>query len=184
MHPADVAEHVAVSVDLLRERLARRPELLASEPFLESAIDLFIPFTLRTRATVTTAIPSGLVAPGGQRFGSPQRIVDLAARPVETPLLLAMELADYDGQPPTAELLLPDRSPLPKEQWPGSLNWQGVILEHHKYDRPWFCRPGLREYHTHPQHDDDPWDAHREGLPLHTLVENLLDDLTRRFIAE
>lgn len=183
MHPADVADHVADSVAVLRDRLAERPELRAGSPLVDGDVHLFIPFTLLVRQVVDAALPSGLVAPGGENIAVASRVVLLGAPPEERPLLLAFELDDYDAQPPTAELLLPDRSPLPPEQWPKSLNWQGVIQGHPNYDRPWFCRRGLREYHSHPQHEDDPWDLHREALPLHSVVEELLGDLSRRFIG-
>lgn len=184
MHPADVADYVAESVAVLRDRLGERPDLGAGSPQLEGDVHLFIPFTLLSRQVVDAVMPSGLIAPGGADLAVANRVVLLGAPPVERPLLLAFELDDYDAQPPTAELLLPDRSPLPPGQWPKSLNGQGVIHGHRDYDRPWFCRRGLREYHSHPQHEVDPWDLHREALPLHSIVEELLSDLSRRFIGE
>lgn len=184
MHPADVAEYVAESVAILRDRLGERPQLRAGSPELERDVYLFVPFTLLTRQVVDAVLPSGLVAPGGADLAVANRVVLLGAPPVERPLLLALQLDDYDAQPPTAELLLPDRSPLPAAQWPKSLNGQGVISGHPDYDRPWFCRRGLREYHSHPQHEDDPWDLHREELPLHSVIEELLSELSRRFIGE
>lgn len=132
---------------------------------------------------VEEAVPSPLMLPGGRRVAIVARVPVLGAPKVERPMLLALNLTDFDGQPPTAELLLPDRTPLPAGEWPGSLDGQGIVNGHRDYNRPWFCRRGLREYHTHPQHEDNPWDAHREGLPLHSLIEELLGELAGRFVA-
>ncbi|HEX8092821.1 hypothetical protein [Jatrophihabitans sp.] len=183
MHPADVAEHVAASVEVLRERLSERPELGAGTAVLEDDVRLYIPFTVRVRQMVDTAVPSSLLGPGGVNLAFGARVVLLGAPPEERALLLAMDLTDYDAQPPTAELLLPDRSPLPATQWPKSLDGQGVVPGHRDYDRLWFCRRGLREYHTHHEHEDDPWDRHREGLALHSVVEELLHEFSTRFIG-
>lgn len=184
MHPADVAEHVATSVAVLQERLSECPKVRAGTVVLEDEVHLYIPFTVRVRQTVDAALPSGLFGPGGVGLATGVRVIDLGVQPEERSLVLAMDLSDYDAQPPTAELLLPDRSPLPAEQWPKSLNGQGVVLGHPDYPRPWFCRRGLREYHTHPQHEDDPWDLHREGLPLHGVVEELLHEFSSRFLGD
>ena len=32
----------------------------------------------------------------------------------------------------------------------------------------------MREFHTHPQHQDQSWDLYREQLPLHAIVLELL----------
>lgn len=184
MHPADVAEHVASSYVELVRRLEDRPELTSGPPQLEHDVKLFIPFDLTARRVVDAGLPSDLVLPGGRPVGVVHRAVLLGEPPTTRQLLLALDLTDYDSQPSTAELLLPDRSPLPADEWPKSVDVLGVVNGHRDYDRPWFCRPGLREYHTHPQHEDDPWDRHREGLPLHDVVLGLLTDLSRRFIGK
>lgn len=94
-----------------------------------------------------------------------------------------MELNGYDSLPPTAELLLPDRSPLPPSDWPKSIGGQGIVHDSKDYGRPFFCRRGLREYHSHSQHEDDPWDAYREHLALHQIVMELLRDMRDTWIG-
>lgn len=40
---------------------------------------------------------------------------------------------------------------------------------------PFLCVPGVREYHEHPAHSNDPWLRHRDGVEgsLHFLLEIL-----------
>jgi hypothetical protein len=183
VHPADVAEYVADSVQALRERLRACPGLLANEPVLEHGTDLYIGFVKIERRLLRQAVSIGLEVPGGGTALRVHQVPDLGVPPVRRELILRMDLTDYDGQPPTAELLLPDRSPLPAEQWPKELGNQGIVRGHPEYGRPFFCRRGLREYHSHPRHEDDPWDRHREELTLHALVLELLLDLRDRWIV-
>lgn len=110
------------------------------------------------------------------------RVIELTP-PRTVGRVLALNLTQYDAQPPTAELLDAARRPLPPEAWPREFGPQGIVPEHPLFRRPFFCRRGLREYHTHFQHEDDPWDRHREGLPLHAVVVELLHDLGVRWIA-
>lgn len=183
MHPADVAEHVAESVDVLRDRLRVRPELANGDPVLEADIRLYVGFDKIDRELVAHAVDTGLLTPGGQRAALVHQVPLLGAPPTVRPLVLHMDLTDFDGQPPTAELLLPDRTPLPPEQWPKAIGGQGIVRDHKDYGRPFFCRRGLREYHSHPQHEDDPWDRHREHLALDALVIELLDGLRNKWIG-
>lgn len=53
--------------------------------------------------------------------------------------------------------------------------------DHPMYHRPFFCRRGLREYHSHEQHEEDPWAAWRDALSLRTIVLELLGDLRVRW---
>jgi hypothetical protein len=183
LHPADVTEHVADSVQRLRERLRAYPDLEAREPLLENGTDLYIGFVKVERTLMQASVATGLLGPHGEGTALVCQVPDLGTRPVRRDLILHMDLVDFDGQPPTAQLLLADRSPLPAGQWPKALGNQGIVQGHHAYDRPFFCRRGLREYHTHPQHEDDPWDRHREALSLDALVIELLADLRNRWIG-
>ena len=182
MHPEDVAEHVAASVEELRERLADHPELKVLDLSLEDATRLFITFEKEERQMVTQPVASNLVLPGGASLQWGYEVPDLGAAPVRRELILLVGLDDFDGQPPTAELLQPDRSPLAPGEWP-KLGGGGIVASHRIFKRPFFCRRGLREYHTHSQHAMDPWDLHREGLPLHSIVLELLDDLQHRWVG-
>ena len=50
-----------------------------------------------------------------------------------------------------------------------------LLRPHPRWDRPFLCLPGTFEYHTHPQHDGDPW----VGARRHN-GEGRLDLLTNR----
>ena len=182
MHPHDVAEHVATSVEALRVRLEQYPELAVYELALEQETRLFLGFEKTERHVFRANIQTRLVLPGGGGVAMQYEVPDLGRPPTTRRLVLHLELNDYDGTPPTAELLLPDRTPLQPEHWP-KLGNGGIVPGHPDFDRPYFCRRGLREYHSHPQHEDDPWDRHREGLALHSLVLELLDDLQHRWVG-
>ena len=179
MHPQDVAEHVEQSVDVLRRRLEDHPDLGVSAVDLDGST-LNLSFSVTQRRLVEGVVSSGLVGANNQVFGQAVRVIDLGARPERRDLVLSLDLTDYDGQPPTAELLHPDLTSLAEAEWPKSSDFQGIIIGHIDYNRPWFCRRGLREYHSHPQHEDDPWDRYREKLALHAVVEELLWDLQNR----
>ena len=174
MHPADVAEFVATAVDELRARIDEHPDLHAGPVELENKIMLYIPFSYEQRRLEQGFRPTGIVVPGGQEAAMGYSVPIIGAPPVERRLVLHLDLTDYDGQPPTAELLHEDRSPLPAKDWPLALGQQVIVRDHRDYKRPFFCRRGLREFHSHPQHQDEPWDKHREGLPLHSIVMELL----------
>lgn len=49
-----------------------------------------------------------------------------------------------------------------------------IILNHVTDGMPFLCLPGVREYHSHPQHTDDPWEKHRGKLSGH-ILHYLLD---------
>lgn len=56
------------------------------------------------------------------------------------------------------------------------------LLQARNTDSPFFCIPGVREYHQHPAHSGDPWMLHRtrgEGK-----LVTLLDQLYRHSIAQ
>jgi hypothetical protein len=96
-------------------------------------------------------------------------------------LILRLGLDSFDLLAPTATLLAEAGDPLPAAQWPTSFAGGGIVTDHPVYHRPFFCRRGLREYHTHPQHEDDPWAAWRDALPLHAIALELLGDLRVRW---
>ena len=179
MHPDDVAELVTAEVARLRERLSDAPQLRVTEVSL-NGLSLDVKFEKDEHPRVRHQLPSALQAPGGQQFGLVYEVPDLG-RVEHRTMVLHLECEDFDGQPPTAELRRPDGTALPDNEWPSDLSRQGVVHGHPDYPRPFFCRRGLREFHSHPQHEDDPWDKHREGLRLHQLVLELLHDLQTRW---
>lgn len=181
MHPDDVADYVVEQVDWVRERLADHPELRVSAVELEDDVKLYITFTKIERPRVSAITPPRLLGPGKAPIAFQYTGIDLS-RTTERELMLHCDCGDFDGQPPTAALMRPDRTPLPADQWPKDLTGQGIVHDHPDYRRPFFCRPGLREFHTHPQHEDQPWDRYRESMSLSRIIIPLLDDLQHRWM--
>lgn len=182
MHPDDAAERVAEEVELLRARLAAAPELRAHDVQLLDRVELRVPFTKVGYSRVhVVGIPVRMVCwecGPGVTFVKP---VPVKTGRFERELVLRSFCDDYDGQPITAELLLPNGDALPDREWPHTLGREAIIRGHEDYDRPFFCRRGLREYHSHPQHEDNPWDRHREAIRIHNIVPELLHDLQTRW---
>lgn len=183
MHPDDVAEFVASEVATLEQRIDGRPELGVRAVELRERTDLRIGFATTERTLVAAPVASNLLGPGGGALVFQTPILDLGAAPVERQLVLRMDCEDFDGRPPSAELLHPDGSPLADREWPRDPANQGIVRGHPIYGvRPFFCRRGLREFHTHPQHEDEPWDLFREAVSLPQIALELLGDLTQRWI--
>jgi hypothetical protein len=180
VHPDDVADHVASSVEELVRQVARRPDLNVTRIDLEGP-DLRVHFDKKVWATFVQA-RRNVDAYTGEVTVHGQPYVDLRP-PGTVQQVLLCRLDGYDAQPPTAELLDADGRPLPSDRWPREIGQQGIVRDHPDFGRPFFCRRGLREYHSHFQHEDDPWDRHREGLALHTIVIELLDDLRLRWTS-
>lgn len=200
MHPDDVADYVADAVAEL-ERRAGDTALPIDDLELRDLTELRLRLRLRSHGAVTVltgpppepiAIP---VAPGGPALpAGPDLLIGsgavVAQQQMNVPdlgslrtreLILRVDCSDFDGQPPLAELLTADGVPLPPGKWPHDPREQGIIYGHPRYARPFFCRRGLREYHEHPQHEDDPWDRWREGMPLYQIVLGVVTDLRDRF---
>jgi hypothetical protein len=51
---------------------------------------------------------------------------------------------------------------------PVNVTFSTLIQAHPPHMKPFLCLPGVREYHNHPAHSNDPWLAHR-GLGEGTL---------------
>jgi Predicted metal binding domain len=68
--------------------------------------------------------------------------------PAHRQIRLRMVCADWNTSPPSIELC----------------NWAGQLVNavpHPETGRPFVCAPGAREYHRHPSHTGDLWDAYR-----------------------
>lgn len=85
---------------------------------------------------------------------------------------LMLDLEDYDIEPPRLYVLDEngqvtwERAKLPP---PPFLN-----LSMHPIDkRDFFCIPGTYDYHSHPLHQHEYWDALRNSTPLSALVRTL-----------
>jgi hypothetical protein len=185
MHPEHVAAFVREEVEILRARAADS-ELPIADIALEHDAELFVTVEMVRRPSLPTRNPDGTIPLGAGVLNAGvlyENVPDLSKPAEHLTRILYCDLTDFDSQPPTAELLAADRSPLPFIDWPSDLKNGGIVDGHKDWPRPWFCRPGFREYHTHPEHEDRPWDEIRgDGAPLHGLVLGLVADLTDRFV--
>jgi hypothetical protein len=184
LHPDDVADRVDDELEVLRERIAQDPSLRAREPERTARFEFRVPFT---KASYQAAFAMAVPIAGSPLVGWPpqqlKRPVLVRGARTERELVLRCVCDDYDSQPITAELLLPSGDPLPDGEWPKALGpgRELVIRGHEDYDRPFFCRRGLREFHSHPQHADQPWDRYREAVRIYHIVPELLTYLQTRW---
>lgn len=182
MHPSDVHDRLSTELPVLAESLARRAD--ASTTLSAEGVHLYIPLSLPVRRA--EAVPYGAHLPGGgpgQLMQRTMRIPILGSTTTKE-ALLHVDASNFDGDPPAAELLRPDRTPLRPSEWPKDPLGTGIVSGHPIFKRPFFCRPGLREYHSHIEHEDDPWDSHREGFSLARTISRLIDDLYLRWPLE
>lgn len=181
MHPSLVRAFVEANVEDLRTRLGGRPDLKTGELTLDlDSLTLNVPFDHTEHDTEVVDATSPFVLPGGRRIARQQRVPILGRSRVRH-LTLHMALDGFDLVPPTADLLGEDGEPLAAGEWPTSFAGGGIVQDHPIYGRPFFCRRGLREFHEHEQHEDDPWVRWRDALPLHAIVVELLGDLRVRW---
>lgn len=193
MHPDDVRDFVAQCYGELRAMLGEHPELGVKTTELDGT-DICV--LMGVGHAAATAVDPALareiagdkkliiaVGPGQYQevvFGAP--VVPDLSQIVERELLLRVRCDDFDGQPPLAELLRPsDRSPLPDDEWPKDGTGRGIVPNHPKYKRKFFCRPGFREFHEHVEHEDHPWDQIRAESTLAHRLLLLIHDLKFRW---
>ena len=165
MHPDDVREFVAASYEELVVVLAEVPELGVKSTELEDT-DIYVLLAVEHSAAAAVDInlarelagAKKLIVPAGPGqfheviFGA--QFVPLLGQSVEHELLLRVRCDDFDGKPPLAELLRPeDRTLLPDDEWPKDGTNRGIVPNHPKYKRKFFCRPGFREFHEHTEHE-------------------------------
>jgi len=182
VHPDDCAELVSEEFEILQLALPTRQGLHIEEPRLEDRFQIYLPTRVRRFGTMSAMAQSGLLLPGGQRIQRAVNVPDLSARQ-ERLLIVRADCEDFDGRPPLVDLLDQDGAPLDPLAWPKDTRGQGIVANHPLYKRPFFCRRGVREYHEHPQHEDDPWDRHREGYSLHRTLLGIVADLQSRFVV-
>ena len=53
----------------------------------------------------------------------------------------------------------------------------GIVERHYATGKPFVCRPGVREFHSHIQHGDQPWDKFRGFIRPRELMRDLARDL-------
>lgn len=193
MHPDDVREFVAVCYDDLRASIDQHPEFgVKSSEFDCTDIYVLISVGHAAAAPVDLALARELsgnktlliaVGPGQYEeriFGTP--VVPDLGNLTERELLLHIGCDDFDSKPPLADLLRPNnRTPLPDDEWPKDGTNRGIVPNHPTYKRKFFCRPGFREFHEHPEHEDHPWDQIRAEATLAQHVMGLIHDLKFRW---
>lgn len=87
-------------------------------------------------------------------------------------LLFEFDGPNYDAEPLRLRLRDADSGDeLALESWPQGLG----PAEHPVLHRPFTCLRGLYEYHCHPSHVTDPWDAYRFKYRLEDMLRILLD---------
>ena len=101
-----------------------------------------------------------------------------------------VDFTDYDLSPPSVEFINPftgEYVPPPvqglvdSEEGPRNL----VVQSHPDTNRPFFCVPGIRQYHEHPQHSGDSWLLHRhtgEGS-LATICDRIWRAMARNLLG-
>lgn len=182
MHPADVSDLLTEEVAELQTQLGNRGDLQVRAVDRAGPAEVRVTVCVSTRKSETVTVQSRLVGPDGNQLLARQMRVPLLGATTTRDLVLRVKCDDWDGQPPEIDLLETDGSAV--QVWPLDSGGQGIVHNHPDYSRPFFCRPGTREYHSHPAHADDPWDKHREGMTLPGLVINILNDLTYRWTMQ
>lgn len=87
------------------------------------------------------------------------------------PLRMRLDCESWDSDPPSGELLNADGTPL-SGPIPGGQFHAGP---HPGTGRPFVCMRGFREFHTHPSHLNEVWDAYRgqDGMNLPGLLDQV-----------
>lgn len=101
-----------------------------------------------------------------------------AISPVAAPFAVDIDFTNYNLWAPSVRFIHPIT--LNSQVCKGFRNVNGtpteLIINAHPYTNEVFlCLPGIREYHSHPQHNGDSWDLHRytgEGT-LYFLLDNI-----------
>jgi len=102
-------------------------------------------------------------------FGLPQ------LKPPGVAFGVLLDFTNYDFWAPSARLVNPfDRQPYKPSELPtlmprltpqphmgGAILPQNLVQVYGEEDEPFICVPGLREYHLHPAHTNDPWEPRR-----------------------
>jgi hypothetical protein len=101
-----------------------------------------------------------------------------------------IDFTDYDLQPPSVEFINPmtgEYVPPPVQALVGTAEAPRdlVVHSHPETNRPFFCVPGVREYHNHPQHSGDSWFLHRQSGEgrLATICDRIWQTMARNLIG-
>jgi hypothetical protein len=177
MHPRKVAELVGLEFGDLQRQLADRADHRVRSVELRTPTLIAVEFVARVHES--ELVGHGLARPADGGFVQAAMRVPILGATSDTTLLLSVNCENWDGDPPECDLRRPDGGEL--ADWPKGTTNGGIARGHPRYTRPFFCRPGTREYHSHPVHEDDPWDKYREAYTLDGIIGGLLEDLINRF---
>lgn len=101
-----------------------------------------------------------------------------------------IDFKNYDLWPPSVEFINPftgDYTPpqvqalVDSDEGPRNL----VVQSHPDTNRPFFCVPGIRQYHEHPQHSGDSWLLHRHtgAGSLATICDRIWRAMARNLLG-
>ncbi len=94
-------------------------------------------------------------------------------------IVAALDCDNYDTDAPSFAFVTSwdATEGLPLKDWPKG---PGMVARHYETGKPFLCRPGTREFHSHIQHLDEPWDRYRGRLRLRDLLLGLAHDLQKK----
>jgi hypothetical protein len=153
-------------------------ELLVAEEAaaLQAALGDGIVLRLEQRGTDLVAeLPRAAYA----HVGHAGYAVPLLGQRRETSIVLVLHCENYDTDPPSVEFFR-DWATLEALQYAEWPKGPGVVERHYATGKPFVCRPGVREYHSHVQHGDVPWDRLRGLVRPRQLLVDLARDLVRK----
>jgi Predicted metal binding domain len=101
-----------------------------------------------------------------------------------------IDFTNYDLWPPSVEFIDPltgEYAPPQVQALVGTAQDARdlVVHSHPETGRPFFCVPGIREYHDHPQHSGDSWLLHRQSGEgrLATICERIWQSMARNLLG-
>jgi hypothetical protein len=92
------------------------------------------------------------------------------------PIVVALRCDNYDTDPPSLAFVT-DWTATVELRWASWPKGAGLVDRHYKTGKPFLCRPGVREFHSHFQHGDEPWDRFRGRVRPRDLLMTLARDL-------
>lgn len=106
------------------------------------------------------------------------------------PACIQVEFSNYDLWAPSVEFIDPftrEYAPPPVQalvEVPGGAQ-NLLVVGHPETGRPFLCVPGIRQYHTHPQHTGDSWLLHRPGREgsLAMICERVWQTMARTLLG-
>ena len=101
-----------------------------------------------------------------------------------------IDFTNFDVEPPSVEFIdpftgeyasPPVQALVDTDEGPRDL----VVHSHPETNRPFFCVPGIRQYHDHPQHSGDSWLLHRDSHEgsLATICDRIWRSMVRNLLG-